>query len=318
MSLLYNGALFLWILFTAPFLVGKKKYRGQLLARLGFTLEKIPRPQERRVVWMHAVSLGEMKASLPLLVKLRKEWSDIEIYFSTTTKTAYSQAKGVLGANIDHLFYLPFDFSWIVERYVESLRPDLLLLMETDFWPHLIRAVKKRGGNVVTVNGKISLRSWNRLRRWAGGADWILGSIDLICCQSESYRERFRTLGISEERLSVTGNLKYDAFPVAKMFLNIELPKRLFITIASTHEGEESALLKELSLLPGTVTFLIAPRHPERFARVEEILQALAIPFDKFTEMQEGLDRTTKRVVLINTIGALDNCYACASSISNV
>ncbi len=314
MTLLYNIALFFWLLFSSPWIVWHycyhKKYRGSLLARLGFSLEKLTRPKEDKVIWIHAVSLGEMKSSLPLIQKYRKEYPSVEIYFSTTTETAQRQAATYLKGAIDHLFYLPIDFSWIVRRYVKRLRPNLFILIETDFWPNLMKEIKKMGGQVAVASGKMSEKSFLRLKRFPFIAKWLLKNIDVICLQSDSYRERFLKLGFPETRLFVTGNLKYDAMPAPKVLLENALPTRRFITFASTHEGEESGLLKALETLPADICFFVVPRHPERFGRVEEYLKQSGITFDKFTEMKEGLNGATKRVVFINTMGELDKCYA--------
>jgi 3-deoxy-D-manno-octulosonic-acid transferase len=314
MIVLYNAALLLSIVLTAPWILWqylyKRKYRGSLLSRVGFDIQKIPNPKERRTIWIHAVSLGEMKSSLPLIQKCRTEWPSMDIYFSTTTETSYNEVKKILGNNVDHLFYLPLDFSWIVSKYVQKLKPELFILIETDFWPNLLREVRRWGGTVVVASGKISEISFHRLKKWSIFSDWIFQKIDLICCQSQIYRERFLGLGIPNNHVFVTGNLKYDITPAPKFLLqNLDLP-RIFITLASTHEGEESGLLRELADLPSEVCFLIAPRHPERFSKVEKFLDQQGILFDKFTEIKGGLRKAAKRVVLINTIGELDKCYA--------
>lgn len=314
MTILYNFILVLWLVVTAPWILWqylyKKKYRGSLKSRLGLSIETIPRPKEGRVIWIHAVSLGEMKSSLPLIQEYRKKWPSLDLYFSTTTETAYNQAKKTLVGSIDHLFYLPLDFSWIVRKYVKRLNPNLFILIETDFWPNLLNELKNRGSNIALASGKISEKSFIRLKKCPFLSRWVFQNVDLFCCQSEIYRERFLALGIPVNQIFVTGNLKYDAMPAPKFLLQALPSSRLFITLASTHEGEESGLLKALSDLPPEVCFLIAPRHPERFAKVEEFLKDQAISFDKFTEMEGGLSTSIKRVVLINTIGDLDKCYA--------
>lgn len=309
MTALYNTAFLIWLLLSAPVAVWKKKYRDNFLAKLGFKLHSIPNPVEAKVVWIHAVSLGEMKASLPFIIELKREVKDLEIYFSTSTVTAYNQAKKVLKENVDTIFYLPFDFSFLIRQYVKKIRPDLLVFVETDLWPHLMQLVKEQKGVVALINGKISERSYKRFSRFPKLANWILDSLDIVCCQSEEYKKRFLACGVDEQKIEVTGNLKYDAFSAPKLLLQARKEKRRFITLASTHENEEKLLLEALASLE-EVTFFLAPRHPERFGKVEKILKEQGISYDKFTKLSCGLSKATKRVVLIDVMGELDKCYA--------
>lgn len=314
MNYLYNVLLVFWVMGSVPSLlwqyIYRGKYRGNLLARLGLSKQAIKAPSAPISVWIHAVSLGETKAALPLIRKFRAEYSDIEIYFSTTTETAQKEAKRFLGGLIDHLFFLPLDFSWIAKKYVRTIRPNLFVLMESDFWPNLLREVKYQGGTVLLANGKISEKSFRRVDRFKRIGTFLFGNIDVFCMQSATYQERFAKIGIPQEKIIVTGNMKYDAMPAPKVLIDEVPSDRTFITLASTHDNEEEMILDALKGVSDRVTFLIAPRHPERFPKVAHLLERKEISYEKFTEMGGGLESASKNVVLVNTIGDLDKCYA--------
>jgi 3-deoxy-D-manno-octulosonic-acid transferase len=299
--MLYNVALFFVTLGLLPKLVfNRGKYRRSLKARLGLEMPTITKEGTPRI-WVHAVSMGEVKASLPLVQKLLEKHPGAAIYCSTTTETGYDEAKRLMPHLAAH-FFLPLDFSWIIKRYIGVLKPDLLILVESDFWYHLMRAVPQ----VIVVNGKISEKSLKRFKKVPFFSKWLFNPVSLFCVQNEMYAERFRELGITPDKIEVTGNLKLDVkAPIIdvvdwKKQLGIQVGERV-ITLASTHEGEEELLLKTLNT---DAKILLVPRHPERYKAVADLLHRLGYAFDRYSE-----EKRSAKILLVDAMGILSACY---------
>lgn len=281
MTILYDITLYLLFIISFPKLLVdylfKKKYRKSLFARI---VPEVPKGAKKPLIWLHAVSIGETKALSTLVPHVRKEHPDAFIYVTTVSETGNEEAKKRI-LDADTIGFLPLDFSWSIKGFVRKLKPDLLILVEGDFWFNLMKEVKKQGGQIIVVNGKISEKSLKRYLAVRFFSRPIFHSIDHFCLQGESYLERFLKLGIRPESLTVTGNLKFDIPPPPTEDLE-SLKKRYrisdndrVITLGSTHEGEEELLYK--ALIPAltmdpNLKVLIVPRHPERFARVKQLI----------------------------------------------
>jgi len=297
-------------LFGTFFLIARRirlgRYRNTLLHRCGFF--NLKAEEGARVIWIHAVSLGETKAIAPLYQKLRLENPDAYIVISNATETGQQEAqKSLKGADL--IFYLPLDAAWIMRKLVRDLHPDLLIFVETDFWYNLIHYTRKRGGKVLLVNGKMSERSFCRWMKVPFLARRFFGMFDYLCVQNEEYRSRFEQLGISPQRLSITGNLKCDIEFAKKDPEKLQKMLRagdFVILLASTHDPEEKLLLKALrGLQIPNLKILLAPRHPERFPVVADLLTAEKIPFLLFSKETEE----AANVILIDAMGTLGICY---------
>ncbi|MCB1082199.1 MAG: hypothetical protein KDK63_03530 [Chlamydiia bacterium] len=279
MTALYNFALFLLLLVSLPKLlfdyVIKKKYRKSFLARL---FPQCPTPHKKPLIWLHSVSMGETKALSTLVPHIRKTHPNAFIYVTTGTETGQEEAKKRI-KEADGIGYLPFDFSWIMKKMVRKLQPALLILIEGDFWLNLIKETKKRGGKVFLANGKLSEKSLKRHLAAPFFSRPLFSAIDHFFLQSDLYQQRFLKLGVPPEKLTVTGNLKFDIPPPPLADLpRLQKKYRLaendrIITLGSTHEGEESLLIQVLLPLLDEdphLKILVVPRHPERFASVKE------------------------------------------------
>lgn len=281
MTLLYDLALCFLLILSFPKLLFdylfRKKYRKSLFERV---IPKVPKNIKTPLIWLHAVSIGETKALSTLVPHVRKGYPHAFIYVTTVTETGQEEAKKRI-PDADSVAFLPLDFSWIIKGFVRKLRPDLLILVEGDFWFNLMKEVKKQGGKIVVVNGKLSEKSLKRYLAIRFFSCPIFQGVDHYCLQGESYLERFLKLGIQREKLTVTGNLKFDIPPPEtadleslKKRYNIQGEDRI-ITLGSTHEGEETllceALIPALKMDP-KIKVLIVPRHPERFAKVKECI----------------------------------------------
>jgi len=299
----------LLLLLGAPLLICQRlflgKYRNSLSQRLGFSLPKMPKGGS--LIWIHAVSLGETKAVMPLCHMLQREYANSTIVFSNTTETGHQEATKSLPGIVT--FYLPLDIGFIMRRLVKRLHPDLLIFVETDCWYNLMRYAKKEGAKILLVNGKISEKSAKRFGCFPELSKRFFGKLDLLCLQNQEYQERFAALGVSSDKLHITGNLKSD---IAQVVANPEALRKMLpsnaviILLASTHDQEEKLLLKALKAVQiPNLRILLAPRHPNRFPLVANFLTEEKIIWASFS--QGG--NPDAEVILIDTMGSLGLCY---------
>lgn len=319
-SIFYDLILFVLAILALPkllwqwFVLGK--YRESLRERLGITLPSFFPQKGQRVIWIHAVSMGETRAVIPLFHMIRRAYEDAAIVISTTTETGNAEAKRSM-PEADAHFFLPLDFSWIIRKLFNRIRPSTLIMCESDFWYHLLSIAKKRNVNVTLVNGKVSERSCNRFQKFPFFTRRIFSNFDTLCVQSELYRNRFISMGVPPEKLFVTGNLKFDA-PVKKMdaaqlqiFRNTLriAPTDRVLVIGSTHAKEEDGLLSVTSSvwerIPNLKVFLV-PRHPERFNEVFQLIKERGFQCSRYSDMND------EKLVLIDTMGLLNQCYQIA------
>lgn len=293
MKYLYNALLFLYTVLMLPKwlweMVRHKKHRKSFFNKFGFNL-----PQSEPCLWVHSVSVGETKAVAPLITKIQKESPGLPIVLSTTTETGLAEAKRSM-PNLSAYFYLPLDFSWIVARLVRRLKPKLLILVESDFWYNLIQAVP-----TVVVNGKISETSLRRHLLFPAFSKPLFSTLAHLCIQNRYYADHFQALGVSSEKITITGNLKFDQ-PISQIDrafwqqkLGLAETDRV-ITLASTHHPEEEQILSVLTPLLEhfpTLKIVLAPRHPERFVAVALLVQKFG-----------------PHVILVDTMGLLPTCF---------
>ncbi|MEM7175336.1 MAG: glycosyltransferase N-terminal domain-containing protein [Chlamydiota bacterium] len=292
------------------------KYKGTIFPRL---IGKAPVPTQQPVIWFHAVSVGEAKALLPLLSLCRKAHPTAFILISTTTETGLRVAKKE-ATQADAYCYLPLDFSWTARRFVRRLRPNLLILIEGDYWLNLMRQVKQLGGAIIVASGKLSQRSMRRYAAVRPFSRALFSLVDHFYLQTEDYRQKFCQLDVPKEKLTVIGNLKFDLeqTPLSDQQQNLLRQKlgltgkELLIVVGSTHAKEEAALLD--SLLPLTIKhrrlkILLFPRHPERFAEVGALLKKRCPDHAIFSRGSSS----PMRVILVDRIGILSQCYPLAT-----
>ena len=278
-SFFYNACLFLLGFMVLPKLLWQcwhtGKYRSSLRARLGWNFPSF-RPQDgEKVIWMHAVSMGEVKAMVALFHAVRSHFPNQPVIISTTTETGLAEAKRSMPGAKDH-FILPLDFSWIMRRLVQSLNPSYLILCESDFWFHLLSEAKAQGAKVCLINGKMSDRSFRRFLSLSFLTRRLFSCFDVMCLQNEEYYKRFVSLGIPQDKLRMTGNLKLESIPPKKTEEELNAFRSrlgthssdLVLVIGSTHSPEEEEILRMLTPLLDRwpqLKILLVPRHPERF-----------------------------------------------------
>jgi len=271
-------------------------------------------------IWIHAVSVGEMRAAGPLLHALRECYPDHPLVITTTTPTGRLTAESLYGVDIV-CCYLPYDVPHAVKRFLASVRPALCVIMEVEIWPNLFAAVHSRAVPLFLVNARLSDSSYRGYKRSRGLIRRTLGYITHIAAQAERDRDRFLDLGVSADKVSVAGNLKLDValpadFEARTGSLRSKLASDRPLWVAgSTHEGEESIALdvhaQLLERLPEALLVLV-PRHPERSNEVAELCRSRGINYRNYSETDVLGDEV--QVLIIDELGVLVYCYGIADA----
>ena len=315
MPYLLNVVYLLLLLLFSPLLayraMQKGKYRAGWAAKF---LGRVPlRQGDTPCIWLHAVSVGEVKQLAPLLERLARRFEDWDIVISTTTSTGYELARAAYPEHA--VFYCPLDFSWAVRTALARVRPDLLVLVELELWPNLIRLARRSGAAVAIVNGRLSAGSARGYARIGPVVRSVLQRVNLVAVQNDQYAERFRRLGATADAVHVTGSIKFDgavtnrANPRTEGFkrlANIQDSDIVFLA-GSTQHPEEQLALQAYRDLAGEfphLRLLIAPRHPERFDEVAELLKRSGLSCVRRTSIADP-SSTNARILLIDTVGEL-------------
>jgi len=298
---------FLVILVTSPIWISRfffhpEKYRHGWSEKL---LGLVPRRHsDTPCVWFHAVSVGEVNLLRPLLSEFRRRFPQYDIVLSTTTRSGMEVAKKRFPDL--PVFFCPMDFSWAVRRAMRRIRPDLLVLTELELWPNLIRAASMSGAGVAVVNARLSDRSF-RGYRWIR---WVFrGTFDrmsLVAAQDSTTAQRFVELGVSANRVVMTGSLKFDGVELDR---NNEMTRRFrelaaigsdeVVFLAGSTQKEEETLAiqvyRELSWEFPRLRLIIVPRHPERFDEVAEMLNESQLAWRRRSELSNQTDVSQDR-----------------------
>lgn len=321
MASLVDFAYYSGLLLASPFLVYKlahprgRRHLAGLRERLG-NYEK--RQGARPCIWIHGVSVGEIRAARTLVEALERELPEFEIVLSTTTGTGQEVARRTYPGK--RIVYFPLDFSWAVRRAFDAIRPSMVILVELEIWPNFLQESHRRKVPVAVVNGRITHKSYRGYRLVRGWLFDPIGKIGQFCVQTERYAERFRLLGIPDRQIHVTGSVKYD-----ELRTPAELPTRAELGVGeddvvlmggSTHPGEERALLESYRELRGEfpqLRLILVPRHTERTAQVAALVRDLADGVSLRTERQAaGTTETVPsgHVLLVDTVGELGRLYS--------
>jgi len=279
-----------------------RKYITGLRQRLG-NLPAIPL-DDRPLIWLHCVSVGETEAARPLVRSLVDKFPSCRLVISTTTVTGQRIARDAFGRDAAAVFYFPIDWAWTVRRVLRTLQPAATLIMETELWPHLFRECRRRAIPVALINGRISITSFGRYRMIRPFIRGVLNNLSIALMQSEQDAARIRELGIAGERVLTPGNLKFDSAEssidgsaTANLVERFGFDRSMrLIVAASTHAPEELVLIEAFKQLGISqpdcqARLLIAPRHPERFGEVASLLQASGLTWSR--RSAAGLTSTT-------------------------
>ena len=321
--LLYSLALALAMLVSLPYwlyqVLRHSKYRRGFAERLGNVPARVSSARDsRRVIWIHAVSLGEVLAVAGLVEQMRNAFPQHRVVVSTTTDTGQDLARKRFGE--ENVFYFPMDFAFAIRPYLRSLNPKMVVLAETEFWPNFLRLVNGSGARLAVVNARISDRSWPRYQRFRWAWKKMLAQVDLFLAQTPQDRERLISLGAGPGRVHVAGNLKFDVTlptpPAIVGSLRQSLQAegaRPVLVCGSTVDDEEPVLLKafeNLRVAHPRAVMILAPRHPERFDKVAILVQQLSIALHRRSRWQG--EPLAGGVLLVDTIGELAALYGLA------
>jgi 3-deoxy-D-manno-octulosonic-acid transferase len=298
------------------------KYRHSLKPRLGLGFNVPKNEAAGRIIWIHALSVGEVLSAVPLVAALRAQYPSYTLFFSSTTESGQELARQRLAPLNCHFLYLPLDLWWVVRRIVRAIGAHLFVLVETDLWPNLLWYLEKQRIPIVLVNGRLSDRSFSRYRRIRRFFGPVLGRIDLLCMQSEEDARRMRMLGIEAEKVRVTGNLKFDQ-PLAQslseeqdaLTRDFHWPVGRTTWIAgSTHPGEEEIILRVFSRVRqrfSEVSLILAPRNPERFAEVASLTEQAGWRTVRRSQLSRQFYKGSEvDVLILDTLGELAHFYA--------
>ncbi|MFN0110638.1 MAG: 3-deoxy-D-manno-octulosonic acid transferase [Blastocatellia bacterium] len=315
-SLLYTLAFFALLPYFAYQAIFNRKYIGNLKGRLWLSPFVA---DSRPAIWLHAVSVGETLAAKPLIAALRQRFPNHRLVISTTTMTGQAVARQQI-TEADAVCYFPFDWKLTVRRAFNAIQPEVVILMESELWLNFLGECRNRQIPTVIVNGRISDRSFPRSQKFGFFIRRLYGLVTRFLMQGQLDAERAIQLGAPADRVTVSGNLKYDINDSSQSLKLAETAKQLdeifaltaapLIVAGSTGEGEEQALLAAFAELNGA-RLLIAPRHPERFKAVVALLEASGVKFVRRSVANESAK--TAQVILLDSIGELAAIYRFAS-----
>jgi 3-deoxy-D-manno-octulosonic-acid transferase len=321
---IYNLVLALGFALALPWFLWKGRATGKYFRTFRERMGRLPvylNMDGDRSIWIHAVSVGEVLATRPLIPALRQRYPNHQVYLSTTTMTGNEVAQKSM-RGVEGFFYAPFDFPGPVKRVLATLNPSLLVIMETEIWPNLIHEAHRRGTRIAIVNGRISPKSFAGYRRIRGFLRGVLAEVDVFLMQGEAHAERIRALGAPADRVRVTGNLKFDAVEAERT------PERLARIIAgesgrhrplwvagSTVAGEEELILRAYQYVCERVPhagLVLAPRRPERFSEVPALVESAGFRCVRRSTLDPGAWRDGD-VVLLDSLGELAQVYSLAT-----
>ncbi len=334
---IYSALLAAGLLLSLPFWLWKMATVGKYRAGLGERLGRIPARLNGSVrgvgpaVWVHAVSVGEVLAVAGLVEQWRERHPEWEVFVSTTTATGQKLARERFGA--ERVFYFPLDLGFAVRPWLRFVRPELVVMAETEFWPNFLRLARRSGAKIAVVNARISNRSLPGYERWQKLLMPVLADVDLFLAQSETDATRLVAIGAAQEKVRVSGNLKFDARPPQESAFAEELRERLVAAQAApvlvcgsttaapggTRVGnlvdEESVLITAFAAVLRefpVALMVLAPRHPERFDEVTEMLARSGMVWWRRSQLAPDAP-LRGGVLLLDSIGELASVYALAT-----
>jgi 3-deoxy-D-manno-octulosonic-acid transferase len=324
MFFLYNSLLLLATAALAPLpiliLLFRRKQRHIFFERCALNYTDSLSCFTRRPFWIHAVSVGEVMASIQLIRELKRRFPEHPVVLSTTTATGNATARAH-AKSADAIIYFPFDFPFIISCALQRIQPALFMSIETEIWPNLYRALQNRGIPALIVSGRISEKSFKNYHALRFFFRRVLGTVSRFCMQTQSDADRITSIGAPKNLVSVCGNIKFDLYiPAVPPTEKNELLKQFglsseqpILIAGSTHRGEEQQVLDAFLGMRKEVPeliLLLAPRHPERFNEAAETIAALNIDYIRRTALNDGARRANEPVILLDSIGELVRIYS--------
>lgn len=289
-------------------------YRKRWLERYGFCHGKV----KAHGILIHSVSVGETIAAIPLIKALQHRYPHLPITVTTMTPTGSQQVVKSLGNTVSHV-YLPYDLPGSIRRFLKQLQPKLVIIMETELWPNLITALYQRHIPLIIANARLSERSAKRYAKLGNAIRRLMPQITHIAAQNQFDAQRFIDLGLPQDRITVTGSIKFDIHLSEQQQQSIADLKAAWSSqrpvwiAASTHHGEDDIILmahKHLLKSYPDLLLILVPRHPERFASVEKLINDYGLTYQLCSENQVPTPQT--QIILGNTMGELIVLYGMA------
>jgi 3-deoxy-D-manno-octulosonic-acid transferase len=330
MAIVLDAIYLLVLLILSPFLLYKActtgKYRRGLWSKLTGSIDPCDRPlpahpdTPQLVAWFHGVSVGEIHLLSQVVSAFRQRHPDWICAISTTTDTGHEEARKRFPGTA--VFCWPLDFSWAVRRVLKTVQPSLIVLAEGEMWPNFLRAAHAQGVKIAVINGRMSPRSFRRHCRFRRVTGKLLEYVDLFAVQTLAYALAFRALGIPQERIAVTGSVKYDGVNMDRQNPKTREMAKLFgigkdelvVVAGSTQDPEEAIALaawdKCRAEYPG-LRLILVPRQRERFDEVAKLLTAQDRSFVRRSELTASLKESDK-IILVDTIGELNAIWGLA------
>ncbi|MCP3872341.1 MAG: 3-deoxy-D-manno-octulosonic acid transferase [Desulfobacteraceae bacterium] len=316
--------LFLIVLPCLPFLYFfSEKRRASLVFRFGFKTRSYPKKTDQKRIWIHALSVGEVKSVVPFVQALKAQYKDLNIVFTASTKTGFDMAHQIFfkkdASLADQLRYFPYDLGYCVKKAIRQIAPDAVILVETDVWPNLLYEMKKSKIPVLLINARLSKRSLKGYLFFRKFASMFFSSITQIMAQTDLDAKRFQQLGINTDKISVAGNIKFDQ-PIEDMSKSyikdmknrfcIQKQTKVFIA-GSTHDGEEKILCKVYKDAKKNfpdLFMILAPRNPKRCQDIASLFLSKGVHVQFMSIKTEHSD--CPDVVLVDKMGELSRLYA--------
>ena len=268
-------------------------------------------------LWLHAVSVGEVRAAIPLVKEMLAKHRDYRILITTMTPTGSDMVKMSFSDSVDHC-YLPYDTGLAMQRFVKTIRPERVVVMETEIWPNLINAVKQFGASLIYVNVRLSERSYLKYARVKRFARSVIDQIDLLAVQGETDAKHLKLLGVADNKIHITGSIKFDVSMPASLQESAEVLRRqlgadrLIWIAGSTRDGEEGRIIDAYKTLKSnfpSLLLILVPRHPERFDTVARKAKRHDLKLKKRSTYKKDI-KDDVDVYLGDTMGELSLMYA--------
>jgi 3-deoxy-D-manno-octulosonic-acid transferase len=321
MYTIYNIILSILSVVFAPLacaaLLVRKKYRAGFLEKCGMLN---PWAGAGRPIWVHAVSVGEVMAAVPLIKEIKQRFPDVPLVVSTITETGNQTAHRNL-KQADRIIYFPFDYPFIVRRVARSVNPRVFIMLETEIWPNFLRELSRRSIPVLMISGRISERSFRNYKLFGFFFKQVLAQISRLCMQTAEDAQRIIDIGAPQERVLVGGNIKFD-LQVPPITLPEQerlrsdfgfAPEQQVFIAGSTHKGEEEIIIAVFSAIRRRFpqsALILAPRHPERFDEVDLLLRQSGLLYARRTALKQEPRARELSVILLDTIGELFKTYS--------
>jgi 3-deoxy-D-manno-octulosonic-acid transferase len=331
MILLYNIVFFIIVTLGLPLIIPmvliSDKRRKTVFQRLGLTrlppkfVRKGFKKSKKKRVWVHGLSVGEVLSAVPLIKMLNECSAVSHLVFSASTKTGYDIANRHLTGHVESIFYFPYDFAFSVNRITRKIAPEVVVIVETDIWPNFLHEMKKRRVSVLLVNARLSKASFAGYKHLGFFAKQVFLNFVHICAQSSKDADRFHRLGVSLDRITITGNIKFDEAHQAlglkdidklKRSMNIQHAQKVLLA-GSTHPGEEEILMKVLTRLKSHTSdllLIVAPRNPVRSGPIFRMFSSAGFSVGLMKDIKKEFTDKKFDVIIIDTLGLLKTIYA--------